>query len=239
MASAHRIQTLRPNVLTVSVFTGFEPFAFYLGGELVGFDIEILGSFALDQGLETSFIAHRQFNNIWLRPGRNESDLAAAGIAMFEERLSETVAWSDPYYEVQRSILVHEKDVARLRTIEDFEGRSIAFVAGSTADLDTRARAPGDSRLVPIDNQPQGMRLLRSRQVDGLAMGAPSNTYNRLIHPGFALIDVHEFTQPEGLRFAVSAANTSFLDALNAFIGRATEDGRIAAQLARWMSAPG
>ena len=48
--------TLKPGVLTVSVFTGFEPFAFYQNQQLVGFDIDILQSFAKRHGLAINFL---------------------------------------------------------------------------------------------------------------------------------------------------------------------------------------
>ena len=219
----------------MSVFTGFEPFAFYRDGELVGFDIDILRSFAAGASLEASFVTYRQFDKLWLCPGRGDSDIAAAGIARFNERLCETVAWSDPYYEVNRSILVHRADAAQLRGIDDFDARTIAFVAGSTAELDTRARAPGNARLVPISDQPEGMSLLRSGEIDGLAMGTPSNSFNQLQHPDFRLVDVHGFVQSERLRFPVSAMNQSLLAALNLFIAQGMINGDIAAYLKRWM----
>ena len=218
------------------VFTGFEPFAFYEGDELVGFDIDILRSFADHAGLQLALNATETFDGLWFCPADGECDLATAGIARFTERLRADVEWSEPYFEVLRSILIHRERAQELRDITDFDGHSIAFVRGSSADLDTRARAPAGTRLMPVENQVQGMTLLESGKIDGLAMGAPSNAYNRQMHPEFLLIDVHEFSQSEGLRFPMAASNPALLNAMNDFISKATASGQIATFLERWIT---
>ena len=57
--------------------------------------------------------------------------------------------------------------------IDDFGGSSIAFVAGSTADLDSRARAPASAKLVPVENQKQGMAMLALRRYRWSCHGRP------------------------------------------------------------------
>ena len=220
----------------MSVFTGFEPFAFHREGVLVGFDIDVLRSFAAGAGLEPAFAVRERFEDIWLEPAAGRSDTAAAGIARLPGRASPELAWSEPYFEVSRSILVHEERAVDLAHIDRFADRTIAFVRGSTADVDTRQRAPAGTRLRPIESQPEGMRLLISGEIDGLAMGAPSNEYNVRLHPGFALVDRHELAEPEGLRFPLASHSRDLLEALDRFINRARSDGELAHHVTRWMS---
>ena len=228
------MDTLTVDVLSVRVLTGFPPFAFYRDGEIVGFDIDILRSFAQSAGLELSLSPTEQFEGIWFSPADGHVDLAAAGIARFEERLRDDLMWSTPYYDVRRSVLIHQDQSAELRTIGDFRERSIAFVRGSTADLDTRARAPAQARLVPIQSQADGMAQLMAGEIDGLAMGAPSNGFHRQFNPQFTLIDVHEFSQPEGLRFPAAASSPLLLDSLNRFIREARAGNEIATYIEKW-----
>lgn len=228
------LPTISPGVLTVRAFTGFEPFVFYREGELVGFDIDLVRDFAESVGLGLVVLPEATFDGVWLAPGRGEADVAAAGIARFVERLDSRVAWSEPYYSVLRSLLVHTDRATELTGMDAFAGRAIAFVAGSTADLDTRARAPATARLVPVDSQATGMRLLRSGKVDALAMGAPTNRRNQDAHPRFEIIDRHAFSQDEGLRFALSACNPALVAAMNAFIAASRAGGALAEHVARW-----
>jgi ABC-type amino acid transport substrate-binding protein len=229
------MKTITLGVLTARVFTGFEPFAFYQGDELVGFDVDTIRAFATQAKLELTLDPTDTFDGIWYRPAAGECDLALAGIACFVERMRADVSWSDPYFQVLRSILIHREHEQELRHINDFQGRSIAFVRGSCADLDTRQRARADTRLVPVENQRTGMSLLDAKAVDGLAMGAPSNAYDRQFNPDYILVDVHEFTQAEGFRFPVAASNPLLLKAVNAFINTARENGQIDTMMHRWI----
>ncbi len=228
------MKTVAPGTLTVRVFTGFSPFAFHRDEAIVGFDIDIVRSFAQAFELRLVLSPTDCFENIWLTPADGSADMAAAGIARFVERQHDDIAWSHPYYSVQRSILVDQRQAHLLRSIADFEDRAIAFVRGSTADLDTRARAPDSTRLITIEDQAAGMALLLTGMIDGLAMGAPSNGFNRQHDPRYTLIDIHEFAQPERLRFPVAASNPSLLQALNAFIATASASGEIARYIDRW-----
>ena len=76
--------------------------------------------------------------------------------------------------------------------------------------------------------------MLQAGAIDGLAMGAPSNSFNRSIDPRFVLIDVHAFSQPEGLRFPVAKRNQALLEALNHFIRTAKASGDIARYIDKW-----
>ena len=86
--------TVRPGVLTVAAYTGFEPFIFYEDGELVGCDLDVLRAFAETQGLLLEVVPHRHFDNLWLTPLEGQVDLAAAGIARFVAREHPDIAWT-------------------------------------------------------------------------------------------------------------------------------------------------
>lgn len=230
------VPTLQPGVCIVSAFTGFEPFIFYRDGELVGFDVDILESFCAKHELAIEFAATPRFEGVWFKPGDNESDVAAAGIARFDKRTAPSIAWTRPYFEVNRSILVHMNRNNELGDIDSFAGKSLAFVQGSSADIDARERAPRDAHLVPVENQQQGLALLRAGTIDGLAMGSPSNAFNATANPEFCLIDVHAMAQPEHLRFTVNASNKRLLSALDRFIIDAESSGEIRTYFERWMS---
>ncbi len=212
------ITTVNPGKLTVAAYTGFEPFIFYREGQLVGCDIEVLEGFCEVSQLKLAVEPVARFDRLWLSPLSGEVDLAAAGMARFDEREHDDLAWTEAYFEVARSILIREERQAELRGIDDFRGATIGFVEGSTADLDSRARAPAGTLFRAIDSQRHGVELLRSGEIDGLAMGTPSNRFNAHGESGYAVIDVHEFSQPEGLRFALLADRKELLYGLNQYL---------------------
>ena len=233
------IPTVSPGELRVAAYTGFEPFIFYRDGQLVGCDLEVLEGFCEGERLELVVEPVERFDGLWLSPLSGEVDLATAGMARFVEREHADIAWTEPYFEVARSILIREERRDELRGIADFSGATIGFVAGSTADLDARARAPAGTVFQAIDSQRHGVELLLDGAIDGLAMGTPSNRFNAHGAAGFAVIDVHEFSQSEGLRFALLAARTELLNRLNHYLRSPVGSSLFEECLSRWLAEAG
>lgn len=209
--------TLHPGVLTVATYAAFAPVCASDEQGVHGRDIDFLRAFALQQGLAVDFRIFL-FDRIWERPGRDEVDLAAAGIAPLPERQTPGVVWSEPYFTVERSLLIRAGDQAKFKTIRDFEGYTIAATRGSTADIDTRQRKPAAANLVYYDMQERAVTELLAGKIDAFGTGDVCSRYLVEQYPNqLALADVHPMDEPENFAFAVRAAS-DLLNALNAFI---------------------
>ena len=210
-----------PATLTVGTYPHFAPFSHESEGSIVGTDIELLERFAGEHGLSLKtrrFI----FPEIWRRPDRGECDIAAAGIAILPEREpGAEAAWSEPYDEVQRSLLIRREDAITLRAPEDFSGKCIAATAGSTAEVDSRHRyEPRGAEVIPtLLSQEHLVRQLTAGEIDAYAGGERSNRH--LVETkadALALSDIHETSEPETLHFVVRTEDPSLLEHLNAFL---------------------
>ena len=191
------LATIEPGVLTVCTYTGFAPVSSKdESGEIVGTDITFVQHFATENGLAVKF-KEADFAGIWERPGRGECDLAAAGIAPLDSRKSPGVIWSAPYFNVQRTLLIRKADADELRTIADFKGRTVAFTTGSTAEVDSRARAPEGTLFRGYTNQQDPITDLLGGEIDAFGEGSISNEYLARLHPELAVIDAHEMDPPE------------------------------------------
>ncbi|MBM3665551.1 MAG: transporter substrate-binding domain-containing protein [Actinobacteria bacterium] len=74
--------TLTPGTLTICTYPGFAPFtSFDASGAWVGWHASFLIRFATQQGLAVKTVSVVPFDGIWKRPGENQCDIAAAGIA--------------------------------------------------------------------------------------------------------------------------------------------------------------
>jgi len=209
--------TIRPGVLTVATYAAFAPVCSSDEQGVQGRDVDFLRAFAQTQGLALDFRVFL-FDRIWERPGHNEVDLAAAGIAPLPERQTPGVLWSEPYFTVERSLLIRATDQAKFKTIADFAGYTIAATQGSTADIDTLERKPAAAKLVYYDMQERAVVELLSGKIDAFGTGDVCSRYLIDQYPGqLALADVHPMAEPENFAFAVRAAS-GLLDALNAFI---------------------
>lgn len=209
--------TVHPGTLTVATYAAFAPVCASDEQGVYGRDIDFLRAFAQQQGLSIAFHLFL-FDHIWERPGRDEVDLAAAGIAPLPERQTPGVLWSETYFTVERSLLIRAGDQEKFKTIADFAGYTIAATRGSTADIDTLQRKPATANLVYYDMQERAVTELLAGQIDGFGTGDVCSRYLVDQYPGqLALADVHPMDEPEHFAFAVRAAS-GLLGTLNAFI---------------------
>ncbi|BBK37965.1 amino acid ABC transporter substrate-binding protein [Allostella sp. ATCC 35155] len=209
-------RTIVPGTLTVCASTAFRPVLYRDGQQLVGSDVVFLRAFAKSRNLELAF-RDFPFDGIWLRPGRGECDLAAAGITDFASRHSAGVEWSKPYFTVLRTLLIRREQAGTLRTIADFPGRSIGFVTNSSADRDVRARAPQGAVLKGYGEAEAGIADLIAGRLDAFAEGSVTSDDFAARHPELAVIDAHSLVPAEGLAYPVRA-ESGLLETLDAFI---------------------
>lgn len=211
------IRTITSGFLTVGTYGAFAPLCWRDGDQARGRDIEFLRAFARKSGLE--FTARFfEFDRIWERPGRDEVDIAAAGIAPLASRTSPGVVWSHPYFTVRRSLLIRSADRHQLKTMADFGGRVIGVTRGSTADLDTEARRPSTTRVEYLDDQDRAVDALLRGEIDGFGSGDVCSDYLADSHLGLlAVTDVHQMEIPETFAFAVREAG-GLLEPLDDFI---------------------
>jgi ABC-type amino acid transport substrate-binding protein len=230
---AGAVATLIPGQLTVCAYGGFAPFCHTSpAGQLIGLDISFLTRFVESLGLAIVTI-ERPFDGLWTLPGANLCDVAGAGIMQRDDRpVGPGGSWSDPYFEVQRSLLVRAADRAAFDDYATLSGKRIVVTRGSTADIDARKRYPRCTiqfvdEIAAGQPDPQAFvvtTLLANHEIDAFGEGEVSSqylldTYCEDVAGGLALADCHPLDgQTETFNFIVRDASTGVLDRLNAFI---------------------
>lgn len=129
--------TITPGTLSVCTYPRFAPFtSFGASGEWQGWDAAFLTDFASEQGLAVATESVTPFKGIWTRPGKDECDIAAAGITNLAERRAESpgTTWSSTYYVGVRAFAVRAG--TRLRSVEDMAGKTVVVTKGSTSHKD-------------------------------------------------------------------------------------------------------
>ncbi len=218
------MNTLKKGILKVATYYGFAPVCAEDRGVPWGTDISFVTQFATSRELTVEFVPV-DFTDIWLRPGRNECDMAAAGITPVKERVDAAVGvvWSRQYFHVQRSLLVREADAKRC--INDFAGKKIAVTWNSTADLDIRERpAKGASVLRYSNDQDLAVRDLLNGCIDAFGEGDVSNDYLAHKNPGLVVIDRHNMKDmTEIFKFPVRK-ESEIIEELNTWLKDKSED---------------
>jgi ABC-type amino acid transport substrate-binding protein len=236
MNDAEKLTTLVPRQLTVCTYGGFAPVCYKNpNDQLIGLDVSFLTRFAESLGCSIVTI-EQSFDGIWTLPGKDICDIAGAGIMRREDRPPGPGGeWSDPYFEVQRSLLVRAADQAAFDQPATLTGRTIVVTRGSTAELDARKRYP-HCTIRFVDEIAKGQSdaqayivktLIANHQADAFGEGDVSNrylrdTYGQDVAGGLALADVHPIDgqQTETFNFITRKASSGLLARLNAFIAR-------------------
>jgi ABC-type amino acid transport substrate-binding protein len=143
-------------------------------------------------------------------------------------------SWSDPYFEVKRSLLVRATDKAEFDDYKTLSGKKIVVTRGSTADIDAKERYPGcniefveEVAMGQSDAQEYIVKtLIAKRQADGFGEGDVSNEYLRNkydkdVDGGLALADIHPIGSiTETFNFVTRNASSGILQRLNAFVAK-------------------
>jgi hypothetical protein len=237
---AAAITTITPGTLQVCLYPGFKPFAWKEGNVWKGWDVDYLTAFAKANHLAFKAVEEPAFNNIWLRPGKNECDIAGTGISDTQDRRNATGSegkWSATYYTVVRAFLVRTADQEKLKDIGDLRGKTIIVTAGSTADDDLRNRlrqaniedvtiestddeveAAGKIRKGPQFAYGGGYGSVKDLATDGLAVVWP--------HCNMVKVGENDFKPyAEPFSFVVRAKSTGLLTALNGYIPKHKYEG--------------
>ena len=118
--------------ITPGTAPGFPPFEMRQDGELVGFDVDLLEAVVAETEYELGEWATFDFSGLIPALTQNEEiDVIAAALSITPGR-QETIAFSDPYWEIDQAILVREGGNFQPSEWADFEGARVGAQSGTT-----------------------------------------------------------------------------------------------------------
>src|SRR5690554_2167394 len=115
----------------IGTSAGFPPFEYTEGGEVVGFDIDLMKAIGEVKGFEVE-VRDLSFDGLIGALNSGNIDMIAAGMTITEER-KEVVAFSEPYYSANQSLVVQEGSGQNLSVL--FGDNNIGVQTGTTGDL--------------------------------------------------------------------------------------------------------
>ncbi len=235
-AAGAGICTLEPGVLKVAIANTFPPVVMTDGnGKPGGTDIEFLTRFASENKLAVEWVTV-PFEGIWKYAANDQVDISANGISPLPSRKTPGMHFSEPYIHVKRTLIIRKADAARLRTIKDFGGKTIGYVAGAIPELDLKKRALKSTTLVDMKSFADGIDALRKGHIDAIGEGDITSNYFVKDNPDLAVVDSHEYDpkSPETLTFAIRNKGCELSARLNNFIRtRAYPSGQVKAGKSR------
>ncbi len=216
------VQVIKEGKLTVCTHLPYEPFQYNEGGEIVGFDVDLMDLVAEDLGLEQE-IVNTPFETIETGQAMatGKCDIAAAGMTITEER-DQVIDFSDPYFEATQALLV--KKGAGYDSLEALDGKTLGVQVGTTGEQYAN------------ENVPEGVELKVFEDLALLLEAVKSGTIDAAINDNTVLLDyaeqnpdtemTTEFETGEQYGFGVAQGeDADLLDAVNDAFQKAHDDG--------------
>jgi polar amino acid transport system substrate-binding protein len=121
-------------VIVAGTNPGFEPFEMVEDGELVGFDVDLLEAVVEETDYELADEWEElEFDSLIPALENENIDVIAAAMTITEER-EESIAFTEPYYSADQSVLVQTDGDVEAESIEDLEGYEVGAQSGTTGE---------------------------------------------------------------------------------------------------------
>ena len=162
--------------ITAGTAPGFPPFEMKEGGDLVGFDIDLLE--AVVDETDYQFEGWEEFEFDSLTPALvNENiDVIAAGMTINDDR-DESIDFSEPYYSSDQAIVVRAEGSFSPGSLSDLADRSIGAQKGTTGEEEVQNELVGDeiseNQYNAYDNYVLAVQDLQNGNVDAVVIDVP------------------------------------------------------------------
>lgn len=214
---------------------GFAPFEMNRGGELVGFDIDLLSAVAEEGGIELVEWNTFEFASLIPALQDNRIDVIAAGMTITEDR-QQQVDFSDPYYNSNQSVLVQSGGEFQPESLSDLEGRAVGAQTGTTGErvVNNQLIDQGiisEGQYEAFDNYVFAVEDLERGLIDAIVIDEPvAQTFvaNRDVEIAF----VYETGEQFG--FAVRQDDDELRAALNDGLAAVEESGQLEELTTKW-----
>jgi ABC-type amino acid transport substrate-binding protein len=183
-SKAPQFQTIEDGVLTVGSDIPFAPFEFREGGELTGFDVELVEEMARRLDLEVTWV-DTAFDTIFTQLAAGRFDVVASATTITPER-QEQVNFSDPYYRAQQALAVNTQESPDIRSVDGLGQRdAVAVQTGTTGEIWARENLePNGVQIRSFPEAPDTYTALEAGTVTGVIFDEPLRDHGGRGPPG-------------------------------------------------------
>lgn len=155
---------IKEDVLTICTHLPYEPFEFTDGGEVVGFDPDVLKVAADANGWDTEVI-DVAWETITSGEALNtgQCDVGAGAMTINDERAA-VMDFTDPYFEATQALMT--KTGAGIASLEDLGGKTVAVQDGTTGADYVRENAPEDTKIISFEDSALMQQAVKTGKAD-------------------------------------------------------------------------
>jgi polar amino acid transport system substrate-binding protein len=198
---------------------------------LLGFDVEVAGLLAAAIGRTPEFVNVR-FESIDQSIARGDADIGLSGIEDTPARRA-TLSVTVPYYEFREVLSVRDGDAARLHSLADLRGKTVATLGGTIAyEILLRAEREQGLHVVSYEDDVHPYTDLVLGRVDAVLL---DNVLAERRHRAMRGFTIQPQTVAIGHYVGVlSAQNGPLRDRFNEILRGAMADGTLERILRKW-----
>lgn len=233
-----------PGKLLVGSDIPYAPFEFTDPGsdEVKGFDVDLVKAIAATFGVTDVTFQRESFDTIFSSTAQGRFDVAASSITITDER-KQTVAFSDPYFEANQSVMVRGADAKGLdalagKTITPEEAQTALKdltigVQRGTTGAELAAKVPG-AKLSQFQIVDDAFNALIAGRVDAVLNDYAISAYATVAKPDLKV--VAKVSPSESYGFAFPKESTALVEAFNKGLAAVKADGTYAEIYKKWFN---
>jgi len=208
--------------LVVATSPDYAPYEFPgPDGKPVGADMTFAQYIADKLGVEL-VVESFNFDGVLAAVTAGKIDLGIAGMDPTPDRLS-SMDFTDIYYnETNQVILIHKDSADTLKTLADFAGKKVAAQNGTLQQTLVTEQLK-DSQLELITQIPDGVMMLLSKKVDGIALASVVADQYVANYPDLVQCESKFDYTSSGIAAAVPKGEPELLAALNEIVAEVVE----------------
>jgi polar amino acid transport system substrate-binding protein len=206
------LKLVKDGTLTICTHLPYKPFEFTEGGEVVGFDPDVLKVAADAEGLDTE-VLDVAWETITTGEALNsgQCDVGAGAMTITPEREA-VMDFTDPYFEATQALMT--KTGSGITSLDDLAGKKIAVQDGTTGADYVRENAPEDTEIISFEDSSLMQQAVLTGKTDA---GVNDNgLLNYFVSQNPDVEVVTEFKTGESYGFSVKkGSNDELLKAIN------------------------
>jgi arginine/lysine/histidine/glutamine transport system substrate-binding/permease protein len=217
-----------PNPFRVATEATFPPFEFQQGGQLTGFDIDLMRVIGKEADLNIDF-RNLPFDGIIPALQARTVEAAISGMTITAER-AQAISFSRPYFRAGLAIAVRE-DNKTIKNFEDLKGKRIAVQIGTTGALEA-TKIPG-AVVSQFDSAALALQELINGRVEAVVNDKPVTLY-AIKQAGLRGVKVVGELLTEEFYGIALPKNSPYLQLINDALGRVIESGQYDVIFRQW-----
>lgn len=217
-----------PNPFRVATEATFPPFEFQQGGQLTGFDIDLMRAIGKEADLNIDF-RNLPFDGIIPALQARTVEAAISGMTITSER-AQAISFSRPYFRAGLAIAVRE-DNKTIKNFQDLKGKKIAVQIGTTGALEA-TKIPG-AVVSQFDSAALALQELINGRVEAVVNDKPVTLY-AIKEAGLRGVKVVGELLTEEFYGIALPKNSPYLQLINDALGRVIESGQYDVIFQQW-----